>query len=73
MEHQNNLIARLSAFEAKLITGKWMLRLFAVLVVLLALAAGLGWEQFNELNQKYNALQVKHDRLNRIYLQQIQR
>lgn len=70
MEYKNDLAARMRAFDHLLISQKFILRLLVVLVVVLAIVAGLGWERFNDLNKKYSLLQQKHDRLNRIYLQE---
>jgi hypothetical protein len=46
------------------------LRLFVVLTLGLALYAGLGWEQYAQLQKKYDDLSRRHERLNRIYLQE---
>lgn len=70
MEHKDSFTSRLIAFEHIAISGKFMLRFFAVLTIVLAVLAGLGWERFSELSKKYAILQAKHDRLNKIYLQE---
>lgn len=70
MERKNNLISRLVVLESHVFTQKNMLRLFVMLSILLAITAGLGWEQYTQLNKKYDVLTRRHERLNKIYLQQ---
>ena len=70
MERKNNLVGRLVALESRIYTQKNMLRLFVVLSILLAITAGLGWEQYTQLSKKYDVLVRRHERLNKIYLQQ---
>ncbi len=70
MERKDNLTARLVQVESRILTPKNMLRLFVLLVLILAIVAGLGWEQYVQLSKKYDLLQARHDRLNKIYLQE---
>lgn len=58
------------AFEHIVVSHKLMLRFFVVLSVALAILAGLGWQKYSDLSKKYDILQAKHDRLNKIYLQE---
>lgn len=73
MERKNDLIARLVHIESRILTVKNMLRFFVVLCVVLAIVAGLGWEQFTQLRKRYDDLDRRHERLNKIYLQRIGR
>lgn len=70
MEHKNDSLHGLKVLEESFLTQKNILRLLLILCVILALAAGLGWDRYNELTKKFVALQGKHERLNRIYLQE---
>ncbi len=72
MEYKDNLTSQLMKFEHLVISQKVVLRFFVILTVILAVLAGLGWERFADLTKKYEILQAKHDRLNRIYLQERQ-
>lgn len=69
MEYKNHSFDRLMTM-IKIITSKNILRLFVLLSVVLALVAGLGWEKLAVLEKKYKILEKKHERLNRIYLQE---
>ncbi len=56
-------------FEQSFFTQKTLTRILVGAVVFLALLAGLGWEQYKTLGKKYDVLEKKHERLNKIYLQ----
>ena len=70
MEYKNDLAARLMILKHIQLSPKFVLRFFVITTVVLAILAGLGWEMYSDLSRKYATLDAKHDRLNRIYLQE---
>jgi hypothetical protein len=52
------------------LTTQNVLRFFVLLSLILALLTGLGWEKLRSLEKKYADLQRRHERLNKIYLQE---
>lgn len=58
---------------SKWINAKNALRFFVGLSLVLALLAGLWAEKYGQLQKRFADLQKRHDRLNRIYLQEKQR
>lgn len=70
MEYKNDFAARLMSLRHIQLSSKFVLRFFVIATVALAILAGLGWEMYSGLSRKYAVLDAKHDRLNRIYLQE---
>lgn len=70
MERKNNFAHRLTHIEAALLSPVWVLRFLVLLTLCLAVVAGLGWEKYTQLEKKYDFLQKRHERLNKIYLQE---